>query len=425
MRVLYLYAAGEFPIRKTAWSYIYSFQRYSEHEIFYHNVAISPLPVWAHWVTFDLVIFSQYMTSPWNPDRFKMRMKAYEDFDFGEARKIAFFQDEFFNTDLRVQFLNRLNIDAVYTVAPESEIPKIYTGVTKRIRFVRCLTGYVDENELPEESETRRERSIDVGYRTGWSNKGMFRLGTFGTLKYKIGERFLNSPGDLRVDIKIGREFLNGKAWFKFLGNCRYTLGVESGFSLLDRDGEIQSKIQATLSENPDLTFEEVSERCFPGLDGNLDVKAISPRIFEAAAMRTGLVLVEGDYQGILAPNLHYIPLKADFSNFDEVVERIANEPNRREMVDRTYNDLIKSGTFTYRRFVQNFFEAEGGILPLRPVTLSPVYVVARVNDLASWTALGLLTAMRKLASATRSVFAHLMDSNFINFWKFKGGTNG
>ena len=39
----------------------------------------------------------------------------------------------------------------------------------------------------------------------------------------------------------------------------------------------------------------------------------MSPRVFEAAAVRSCQILFEGRYSGILEPMVHYIPLKKDF----------------------------------------------------------------------------------------------------------------
>jgi hypothetical protein len=44
--------------------------------------------------------------------------------------------------------------------------------------------------------------------------------------------------------------------------------------------------------------FEDVEAACFPGLD-KYAFTGPSPRVFEAAALRTGLILIEGDYHWI------------------------------------------------------------------------------------------------------------------------------
>ena len=55
--------------------------------------------------------------------------------------------------------------------------------------------------------------------------------------------------------------------------------------------------------------------------DGRLQLFAISPRHLEACATRTCQVLVEGEYSGVLRPGEHYIPVRKDLSNLDDVLE--------------------------------------------------------------------------------------------------------
>jgi hypothetical protein len=49
---------------------------------------------------------------------------------------------------------------------------------------------------------------------------------------------------------------------------------------------------------------------------------------------------------------VHYVPLKKDFSNFDEVVALIRDPRARTEIVERAHRDLIQSGAYSYERFV-------------------------------------------------------------------------
>jgi hypothetical protein len=84
-------------------------------------------------------------------------------------------------------------------------------------------------------------------------------------------------------------------------------------------------------------------------------INAISPRVFETAAMRTGLVMFPGEYSGIVQPWKHYLPLEKDFSNIDEVVARIRDPGFFKRLTDTAYEELIASGRFSYRRFVEGF----------------------------------------------------------------------
>ena len=59
-------------------------------------------------------------------------------------------------------------------------------------------------------------------------------------------------------------------------------------------------------------------------------MNVISPRCFEAAALRTLMVMYEGEYAGILEAGRHYVELKRDHSNIDEVVSAIRSPDSPR-----------------------------------------------------------------------------------------------
>jgi len=69
------------------------------------------------------------------------------------------------------------------------------------------------------------------------------------------------------------------------------------------------------------------------------------------------LVLFEGEYSGVLEPNRHFVPLKKDFSNFEEVVAKIKDEGLRREIAATAYREVVASGKYSYRSFVERFDE--------------------------------------------------------------------
>ena len=107
----------------------------------------------------------------------------------------------------------------------------------------------------------------------------------------------------LRVDITTRPEdTLLGDDWYRWLARCRFTIGVEGGASVLDRDGSMLACTERVAAERPGGGFEELEAACFPGRDGELALTALSPRHLEACATRTAQILVEGDYNGVLEP---------------------------------------------------------------------------------------------------------------------------
>jgi hypothetical protein len=90
----------------------------------------------------------------------------------------------------------------------------------------------------------------------------------------------------LRLDISLeAKDTLVGDDWFRFLLRSRYTIGVESGAGILDRDGRIRACADAFVAERPTATFEEVERGASPD-DGNLNLNDLAAAP-EACATRT------------------------------------------------------------------------------------------------------------------------------------------
>ena len=141
--------------------------------------------------------------------------------------------------------------------------------------------------------------------------------------KVRIAEIFdnISKKYNFKTDISLKKEdTLFGDKWFEFLLRCKATIGVEGGASILDRDGTIRKIVLDYLKENPGVTFSEVSDKFLKKVDNALTLRCISPRHFEACITRTCQFLVEGNYNDIFIPWRHYIPIKKDYSNVEEVI---------------------------------------------------------------------------------------------------------
>jgi len=90
-------------------------------------------------------------------------------------------------------------------------------------------------------------------------------------------------------------------------------------------------------------------------IDGQIQYNQISPRHFEAAATKTVQILFEGDYSEIFKPYKHYIPLKKDFSNINEVLSLLSDKQFRIDVTNRAYNEIIMNNVYRYQSFVKLF----------------------------------------------------------------------
>jgi len=345
-------------LRSAIRDHLYAFKNNSDHDVFYLNLGYREKAPWhVAKMQFDLIIFHTYFfTSRWDDLGFERTMRKAAFLKEMNAVKVGMPQDEHFKTDYICRIIDEFNLDVVFSVGPESEWPKFYGNLNNRSVKIRpVLTGYLDLKTLATINTLAgriHERPIDISYR---ARRVEPSLGRHGSLKPMIADVFMAQGKDkpLIMDISTKAEdTIVGDDWYRFLLESKYTIGVEGGASIIDRDGSLRSKTIAYMKEHPGATYEEVEGNCFPGMEGTLQYYAISPRHLEACATRTCQVLIEGQYNGILEPNRHYIELKRDFSNVQEVLDLIVQDKVRQQLVDNAHADIVQSGRYTYQSFV-------------------------------------------------------------------------
>jgi len=313
---------------------------------------------------FDVVVLHTTLLNqrwtPWLP-WLRDRLAWLADFD---GVTVALPQDEFSFSETLDDWLADLNVDVIGSTFGKEAWPVLYPRMHTRARLVTCWPGYVDlatAARRVRECHPARERPLDVVYR---SFDLPYWLGSHGQLKTRLPYVVSEAAGRLgyRCDISNdAKDAIFGERWFDFLASGRATIGVESGTGVLDRRGEIRAAIQAMLRERPEMTFAEVSRRLPPGWDRHRFL-TVGPRHFEAMTTRTCQVLVEGEYAGLLQPNVHYLPLKADFSNVEAVLESLRDHDRLDAITARAYDDFCRSERFTYAGMAATLDEAIGQV---------------------------------------------------------------
>ena len=276
--------------------------------------------------------------------------------DRASGYKVAFFQDEHHYCGARFAFLNRYRVDCVYTLLEPvfwKDVYERYTGVPK---LVHTIPGYVSDDLVAQQATRDRdeEREIDIGYR---GRTLLPYMGRGSQEKAEIGLGVLERAraSGLRLDIAVDEgSRIYGDAWLAWLANCRATLGTEAGASIFDLTDQCEA-YERLVAANPDASeqdFLETLERW----EGNVDYRAISPRHPRRRRhCASARFFREGNYSGVLEPMVHYIPLKKDFSNWDEVLDRVRDTGLRRELTANAYRDLIASERYSYSRFIEGF----------------------------------------------------------------------
>lgn len=270
--------------------------------------------------------------------------------------KVAFLQDEYRFVDRSINAMHEAGIDIVFSCVPEHSIELVYPREQMGdIRVVNTLTGYVSEFLTQLKPRELRKRRYDVSYRgrryPDWH-------GSMGREKYEIAEKFLKHARKFRLKTNIScreKDRLYGARWVNLIQNSRAVLGVESGASVFDFKGLISAKTETVrnLLGRKGISYDTLREQYFLDQENNIDLAQISPRVFEAMCLRSLCILYEGNYSGVLEPNVHYLPLKKDFSNFAEIVSKLKDNIFVSEMIANAYADVVMNDEYSYFTFVK------------------------------------------------------------------------
>lgn len=347
MNVLYLYNATQ-TYTATVFEHLASFRKYSKHRSFFvHQDQFGE--VCADYSLFDAIVIHYTIRLPFDQiaEQNARSLSTYK------GLKALFIQDEYDHSHRAWAWIKRLGIQLVFTVVPQNGIPRVYPPHEfPGIRFISVLTGYAPEDLFCDTYMPPSQRQLTIGYR---GRPLPIRYGALGQEKVAIARLVKDycKSHAISQDIAWTEEArIYGHSWYEFMASCRSMLGSESGSNVFDWDGTLVNKIETFKKVRRVATDEDIYEELIRPLEIPGLMNQISPRIFEAIALRTVLVLFEGSYSGVIVPNVHFIPLKKDGSNLDEVFRLLADGVYVDAMAERAYQDVIVSGKYRYHTFV-------------------------------------------------------------------------
>ena len=297
-------------------------------------------------IHYSLVIISDHYLAP----SFREQIRSFQ------GLKVQFVQDDYRWIDDLTTMMRYLSIHVLFTLYPEAQIPQVWNDTRlPGVRKISTLAGYIPDRLVGMTAPPVESRPIDIGYR---SRAVPYWLGWLGQEKVWIAQGVLQHADKYGLCCDIAwreEDRIYGQDWDAFMRSCKATLGAESGASITDFDSSLEQRTQAYLREHSAADFWEVHRAILAPYEGNVLINVISPRIFEAIALRTALILFPGDYSGIVQPWHHYIPLAKDFSNMDVVAEKLRDPEFLRAMTERAYEDIVASDRYSYRAFIKEF----------------------------------------------------------------------
>jgi hypothetical protein len=227
------------------------------------------------------------------------------------------------------------------------------------------LTGYVPQWLTQYPPVPLAARKTMVGYRgrtyPAWH-------GEQGREKIRIGKLFKRDAKRFGISTDIAwseRSRLYGRDWVKFIRSCQAVLAVESGASVFDFDGAVAARTEsfAALIERPHPipalarkpSYEMLRDRFFAGQEDQIDIAQISPRVFEAIALRTLIIAYPGRYSGVLEPWRHYVPLDKDHGNMAEVAAVLRDPERVAEIITNAYAEIALNPAYGYGAMIEVF----------------------------------------------------------------------
>ena len=337
-----------------------------DHDYLYHDATL-PIPPYVAEQEFDAILLDvSFLWARWVSREFlQARKDAYAFVAASPAVKLAYPQDEYDCNVLLDDWMCEWKVDVVFSVIA-SGWDVLYPRYRAHGEIRLGYTGYVDESLIDRSTTPFHARKIDIGYR---AKRLPPHFGRTGETKWAIGRdvAMLGRQAGLNVDIELGDAgTLYGDKWLDFIDSSRFTLGANSGSSLLDPHGDIRRRVRAYVASHPEACFEEVEAVCFPGMDGKHVFTAISPRVLEAALLRSAQILVDGEYSGIVKPFEHFIPIRQDASNFREVRHAMSDATEVQAMIERCRDAVLGVNALRYSNKARMTLELIGDLATRR-----------------------------------------------------------
>ena len=305
MRVLVLWRQPVINMRNTIIDHAFSFQKYDvKNEYFYFNIYNGRFAEDYSWIDdkmFDIVIFHYSAVSLRGSNRYwdnflHLMISIWSDYP---CKKIIIPQDDYTVTKRIWDLALGIKADVIYTVIRECDCAVLYPKEKLgNIEIKTVLTGYVEEDYVNKiHLQSHRYRKYDVVYR---ARKLPYEFGRLGQLKYELALYFNKKLKDTDLIYNLANTdddqgALLGDGWFTFLASSRTTIGCLGGAGFADITGDYEKKVREYTLIYPNATYEETKEACFPNVEENL-TGMVSPRIFDAALMKTCQILVGEDY---------------------------------------------------------------------------------------------------------------------------------
>jgi hypothetical protein len=291
-------------------------------------------------IHFDLVIVSNSFMVMRSSPYWKFLIKRVKKLLTNASQRILFLQDDYHRIDRTVSFAKNFDIQICTVFSGDNGI---YSGLG--VRTYPWLIGFADEENDRVLSSMRIDwsrRTIDVGQRVYFLP---LEFGTEGRRKAELAVSFREKMTQLGLVCDISTDDadrFSGMDWFKFLSNCRSTIGRQSGASLTTSSPFNQVKAAVIQDVYGKEKFEKQLKRYMGRRQLEKPFLAPSPRLFEAASLHVLQVLEKSSVSYGIKEWEHYIPVEPDLADF-EIVAKFLKSSEAIEMTRRCHDELFNN----------------------------------------------------------------------------------
>ncbi len=284
---------------------------------------------------YDLIVVLHSATG----DQMKLLRSGVHRLDGRRAPLVVFLGNEYCLMPEKIDFVRHSGAEFVASQLPRAAAQRLYA----ECRESRLLLAPHALNPAYYSPPEEERREIDVGFR------GALYSPALGDVeRTRLIEYFERESGNLGIRFDLDYRKVVRREWSALLRSWKGTVGAESGTYFLEHYDRSEREVRAYLRRHPRARFEELQERFFaerPAISG----KAISSRHFEPIGTKTCQILLEGDYNGILFPDEHYVAVRKDLSDVEEAVRRFRDHDYRRQIADRAWELAMAEHTYAHR----------------------------------------------------------------------------
>lgn len=298
-----------------------------------------------HLGRFDVVVLlHSVFSNQQNLRRFLLWIVALHD-----TPKAFFIGNEYKLMPEKIRFCKQLKIDLLITQSKDEQVSSLYRNALGC--KVACVPNTGIDPKIFRPATELQNRPNVIGYR---SNPSIWYMGN--DEKSAITGWF--QANESRIGVKVDAslspsERFDAQGYAEFLNRCRGQFGTESGGDYFELTDRTRNKVNAYTRKYPEATWPEIKSLFFDHYGPSIPMRIISGRQVEAAACKTVQILFEGKYNDYLKPDVHYIPLKKDFSNIDDVMQKFKDDDYCRRITENAY-DLVMS-ELTYEKLIETF----------------------------------------------------------------------